>query len=137
MQSAGAVNGYIADADAMLKSWGPLFAFLFVMTAVATIFLYREYWPVKKKRMEADILLATSRENLLHTLISTNQERADRLTKDNYAALHELTGVFQSGMEKLFAQGAVNSGKLDAILDVIPSMEEAERRWKQATERRG
>lgn len=105
----------------MLKSWGPLFAFMFVTVFGAVVFLYKEYWPIRKKQLLGEYELAMSRETLLHTLIKTSQDRADKLIKDNYDALAELTNVFQANMEKLFTQGLTNAGKLDAILDALDS----------------
>lgn len=119
MQSTEGLNKYVAILDSMLKSWGPLFAFMFITTAVAVLFLYREWWPLKKKELEHALELANSREVLLHSLIKSSQERADKLIKDNYEALAELTQVFQTNMERLFAQGATNTIKLDAILHEV------------------
>jgi hypothetical protein len=125
MQATGNVN--VTDSVMAVRQLGP---FVFLATGVVIfwcLFLYYKWWPFYQETVR-------EREKFHQTLVNAALARVDAANEKIPAALDRFSLSIQAILEKLWSQGERNGGKLDTIIDKIPTMEEAERRWRQATD---
>src|SRR6185503_1659136 len=115
-----------------VKNWGLVQTVIVAFIIGLGYWLRYEYWPDKKERLRREEDRLDKRELFLHEQVGINQNRVDSIAKEFFQTVRDLTVTFHTGFEQLRVQGQSIIGKLDALTDMVPTMEEAAERWRRA-----
>lgn len=121
--------GTVADSVQAMKELGPLYGILIVVVIFWHWMIYYRIWPSYQEQVKED-------KKFHRELVQGALARVDAANEKIPAALDRLGQKITEALDRLFAQNEKNTAKLDAILDGMPTMEDAERRWRQAVDRK-